>query len=142
VSGHLHCDTLRDAGADQVPDCGPSEIVNNAGGNAGLSASCLPGAAEISDWFSIAMKYPRADHVFFLQGFGIRSLRFKDSPQFLSEGKYTGFIVLRCAGFQANESGLKIHPRPLEVENFAYAPSGDVSEGGDRLQGFRQVDPD
>src|SRR5262245_5194060 len=60
VPGHLHRDTLRHPGADQIPHCRPAQVVGNPAWTAGLQTGPLPGLRECPDLNAVAVENPRA----------------------------------------------------------------------------------
>src|SRR5262245_57228112 len=129
VSSHLHCDSLRDSGSDQIPDRRAPKIMGNRPRNACSNTRFFPGGLKTPKGLPLVRKNPRADYAGLPHPLVFRSLLLQNFSQLVGHGKDSPFFVLRCSGIQTNLSSMKINLLPLQRENFtSCSPSGYVSE--------------
>jgi len=78
VSRHLHCDTLRNAGADEIADGGSAEVVQDPARTSSFHTRRSEGDPKAFDGAARTVEYPRADHLpLTLEILSHRSLLFK-----------------------------------------------------------------
>ncbi len=122
VTGDSHRDDFGNSGSDEIPDAGPAKIVEELRRFAtGVHQSrphtrADPGCLEGTDRLTFARENPLAVWVECIAGF---LLLLEGQKHVGDERDDARLIVLSRAGFEADDSVIEIHLRPLEAQYFA-----------------------
>jgi hypothetical protein len=112
VSGHLHRDALRNAGAHQVAHGGPPQVVRNATRTTRLCARRSKRLDERRDPLALhflvrPVEDPRADDVLGLQPVVLGLLSLQELLEGVGEREGAAFVVLRCMRVQTDDAASK-----------------------------------
>ena len=115
MSRHLHRDSLRDAGADEITDGGSAEVVQDATRASGFRAGRPECGPEASDWSARSMEHARANDLEPpLQILGDHPLLIKEFAQLPRHRKRSSLAVLRLARIESDFTGGEVDLSPLE----------------------------
>ena len=111
--------------ANEVPDGGASEVMNEEIRIASLAAGSEPRPPELLDRIAVTMKDPRHDAPLlpFRRLCG-PSLCFKYRTQSSSHLKHSALSILRHSGIERHQASLEVHVPPQQTEDLTIVSGG------------------